>query len=71
MIVSKRMKIRRNDVDSTQLLEYLNNYFQDNVDGQALRFAIIGMVGNDMVVDVSIRVRESASKQRKGRAAHG
>ncbi len=71
MIISKRMKIRRNKVDSTQLLDYLNDYFKNNVDGQVLRFAITGMSGRDMVVDVSIIVQGSNSIQKKRRASHG
>ncbi len=71
MIISKRMKIRRNKVDSTQLLDYLNDYFKDNVDGQVLRFAITGTSGSDMVVDVSIVVQGSNSIQKKRRASHG
>ena len=73
MVVSKRIKIRRGKVDSEQLLEHILKYFKDTIDGEVLRFAIIGTSGANLVVDVSIKVEDAAQKAKKdgGRRAHG
>lgn len=72
MIVSKRIKIRRGKVDSEQLLEYIQNYLKDTLDGEALRFAIIGVSGSTLVVDVSIKVDGTVKKTKvNGRKRYG
>ncbi|MBI5307887.1 MAG: hypothetical protein HZB37_06070 [Planctomycetes bacterium] len=73
MVVSKRIKIRRGKIDSEQLLDHVQKYFKDTLDGDVLRFAIIGTRGATLVVDVSIRVEDSAQKTKKdvGRRTHG
>lgn len=73
MIVSKRIKIRRGKVGSEQLLEHILKYFKDTLNGDVLRFAIIGASGATLVADVSIRVEDVAQKTKKdgGKRAHG
>lgn len=72
MIVSKRIKIRRGKVGSEQLLEHIQKYFKDTLDGDVLRFAIIGTSGTTLVVDVSVKVEDAAQKTKKdgGKRAH-
>ena len=73
MIVSKRIKIRRDKVGSEQLLEHIQNYFKNVIDEDVLRFAIIGASGATLVVDVSVKVEDATHKAKKdgGRRAHG
>jgi len=72
MIVSKRITIRRDKVKSEQLLEHIQKHFKDTIDGDVLRFAIIGTNGATLDVDISVRVEDSAQKAKKrgGRRAH-
>lgn len=73
MIISKRIKIGRAKVGSEQLLEYIQKYFNDTLEGEVLRFAIIGAIGATLVVDVSIKVDDTAQKTKKDRRkrSHG
>ncbi|MCF6147095.1 MAG: hypothetical protein E3K37_00375 [Candidatus Kuenenia sp.] len=63
MIISKRIKIPRDDIDSTQLLEYILEYFRNNITGVVLRFAIVGVSTDDLVVDASIKVKDTVTKR--------
>lgn len=67
MIVSKRINIRRGKVGSEQLLDHLQKYFKDNLDGYVLRFAITGINGATLAVDVSIKVKNVGQKTKKKR----
>lgn len=62
MIVSERIKIPRDNVDSTQLLDHIYGYFSNNVTGEVLRFAIVDINGDDLVVDISIQVEPLRKK---------
>ncbi len=70
MIVSQRIKIRRGKVGSEQLLDHIQKYFKDTLDGDVLRFAIVGASGATLVVDVSIKVADAAQKTQKDRGKH-
>ena len=73
MIVSQRIKIHRGKVGSEQLLDHIRKYFKDTLDGDVLRFAIVGTSGAALVVDVSIKVEDATQKTKKdgGKRAHG
>lgn len=73
MIVSQRIKIQRGKVGSEQLLDHIQKYFKDTLDGDVLRFAIVGTSGAALVVDVSIKVEDATQKTKKdgGKRAHG
>ncbi len=73
MIVSQRITIRRGKVGSEQLLDYIQQYFKDTLEGDVLRFAITGVSNAALVVDVSFKVNDAAQKTKKdgGRRAHG
>lgn len=72
MIVSQRIEICRGKVGSEQLLDHIQKYFKDTLDGDVLRFAIVGTHGEALVVDVSIRVKDAVLKTKKdgGKRAH-
>ena len=65
MIVSQRIKIHRGKVGSEQLLDHIRKYFKDTLDGDVLRFAIVGTSGAALVVDVSIKVEDATQKTKK------
>lgn len=71
MIVSKRINIQRGNIDSTKLLDHIQDYFSSNISGEVLRFAIVGLSGDDLVVDASIRIDKPVTKRRNGRCTHG
>ena len=73
MIISQRIKIRRGKVGSEQLLDYIQKYFKDTLEGDVLRFAITGASNATLVVDVSVKVNDAAQKAKKngGKRAHG
>ncbi|OHB71167.1 MAG: hypothetical protein A2W17_00430 [Planctomycetes bacterium RBG_16_41_13] len=71
MIVSKRIKIPRDGVDSTQLLEHLQEHFSNTLTGEVLRFAIVEVIGEDLIVDASIMVKDAGTKGKTGGGIHG
>lgn len=78
MIVSERINIQRGNIDSTKLLDHIQDYFSSNISGEVLRFAIVGLSGDDLVVDASIRIDKPVTKTcpnrfrrgRNGRCTH-
>lgn len=62
MIISKRVKVPRDNAGSAQLLDRLQEYFRINAGGKVLRFAIVDVSGKDLVVDASIRVEQGTAK---------
>ncbi|MCF6152229.1 MAG: hypothetical protein E3K38_08035 [Candidatus Kuenenia stuttgartiensis] len=71
MVVSKRIKIPRNGVDCTQLPEYLQEHFNNTLTGEVLRFAIVEVIGEDLIVDAAIMVNDTVTKRKTGGGIHG
>ena len=71
MIVSKRIKIPRDGVDSTQLLEHILEHFRNTLTGEVLRFAIVEVIGEDLIVDASIMEKDAGTKIKTGGGIHG
>mgnify|MGYP000706047884 CR=1 FL=1 len=58
MIVSKRLLVKRGKVKSEKLLGLLEGHFKKKVKGDVLRFAVVDVKGDRLVVDASVRVRK-------------
>lgn len=70
MIISKRIKIPKRKVGgSSHLLDYIQEYLNSKINGDVLRFAIVGLSGQDLLVDVSVRI--TTEKAKKGRRKDG
>ncbi|GEM_PF-3712927 len=71
MIVSRRINIAIGKCDSAHLLDRMQEYFRNNVEGKVLRFAIVEVKGKDLVVDASIKMDKNtlagAKRERKTR----
>jgi len=67
MVISTRIKIPRDNVDSAQLLEHILEYFKNNISGEVLRFAIVGVSMGELVIDASIKEKDTVAERNTGK----